>query len=302
MEMEYRDHSRRGRYIIVLGVVLALVAGGAAFFLINQAQQQAASTTVDKMNVVVAVRTIPARKAIEAGDIVVKEVAADAATQGSFDDPAKVLNRVPAVTILEGQVLTSNLLASSTEGGQFSILKPEETVAPDSPYWRAISITVPDDRAVGGLVTVGMTVDVFLTATVNVPQDLLDQGTYYTDKTTKITYQDMEILAKTGTFYIVRAPLEVAEEIEHLQATGNATFSMALRPTEDTRIADASKLGSTTNLIITRYGLPIPETYPSGSGPVTLPGTGSSQPKPGPGTIATPSPSTSPEPSPSAAP
>jgi Flp pilus assembly protein CpaB len=283
-------------------VVLALVAGGAAFFLINQAQQQAASTTVDKMNVVVAVRTIPARKAIEAGDIVVKEVAADAATQGSFDDPAKVLNRVPAVTILEGQVLTSNLLASSTEGGQFSILKPEETVAPDSPYWRAISITVPDDRAVGGLVTVGMTVDVFLTATVNVPQDLLDQGTYYTDKTTKITYQDMEILAKTGTFYIVRAPLEVAEEIEHLQATGNATFSMALRPTEDTRIADASKLGSTTNLIITRYGLPIPETYPSGSGPVTLPGTGSSQPKPGPGTIATPSPSTSPEPSPSAAP
>lgn len=302
MEMEYRDHSRRGRYIIVLGVVLALVAGGAAFFLINQAQQQAASTTVDKMNVVVAVRTIPARKAIEAGDIVVKEVAADAATQGSFDDPAKVLNRVPAVTILEGQVLTSNLLASSTEGGQFSILKPEETVAPDSPYWRAISITVPDDRAVGGLVTVGMTVDVFLTATVNVPQDLLDQGTYYTDKTTKITYQDMEILAKTGTFYIVRAPLEVAEEIEHLQATGNATFSMALRPTEDTRIADASKLGSTTNLIITRYGLPIPETYPSGSGPVTLPGTGSSQPKPGPGTITTPSPSTSPEPSPSAAP
>ncbi len=302
MEMEYQDNSRRGKFIIVLGVVLALAAGGAAFFLINQAQQQAASTTVEKVNVVVALRTIPARKAIEPGDVVLREVPSDAAAQGTFDDPGKVLNRVPAVTILEGQVLTSNLLASSTEGGQFSILKPEETVAPDSPYWRAISITVPDDRAVGGLVTVGMTVDVFLTATVNVPQELLDQGTYYTDKTTKITYQDMEILAKSGTFYIVRAPLGIAEEIEHLQATGNATFSMALRPTEDTRIADASKLGSTTNLIITRYGLPIPETYPSGTGPVTLPGTGSGQPEPGPGSVPTPGPSASPEPSASPAP
>jgi len=302
MEMEYRDNSRRGRYIIIAGVVLALAAGAAAFFLINQAQQQAAATTGQKVTVVVAVRTIPARKAIEAGDIVVKEVASDAAAQGSFDDPAKVLNRVPAVTILEGQVLTSNLLASSTEGGQFSILKPEETVAPDSPYWRAISITVADDLAVGGLIQAGMTVDVFLTATVTVPQDVVSQGKYYSDKATKITYQDMEILARSDDFYIIRAPLEVAEEIEHLQATGNATFSLALRPTEDTRTADASKLGSTTNLIITRYGLPIPETYPSARGPATLSRTVSGQPKPGAGTTATPSPSASPEASPSAVP
>jgi flagellar basal body-associated protein FliL len=41
MEMEYRDPSRRGKFIVILGVVLALAAGGAAFFLINQAQQQA---------------------------------------------------------------------------------------------------------------------------------------------------------------------------------------------------------------------------------------------------------------------
>lgn len=298
MELEYRDDRRRGRYIIILGIVLAVVAGGAAFFLISQAQHQASTTTAPKVSVVFAVRPIPARKAIEAGDVAVKQVDADVVPAGTLDDPAKALNRVPAVTILEGQMVTSNLLASSTEGGQFSVLKPEETVAPDSPYWRAISISVPDDRAVGGLVQVGASVDVFLTATVNVPQDLLTQGRFYTNKTTKITYQDMEILAKSGTFYIVRASLQVAEEIEHLTATGNAQFSMALRPAEDTRIADAAKLGATTNLIITRYGLPIPETYPSGKGPVFLPGTGSSQPSPGPGTTPLPSPSPSPSPTP----
>ena len=38
MEMEYHDDSKRRKVFIVLGVVLAVVAGGAAFFLVNQAQ------------------------------------------------------------------------------------------------------------------------------------------------------------------------------------------------------------------------------------------------------------------------
>ena len=43
MEMEYRDPAKRGKFIIVLGVILALIAGGAAFYLINQAQTNAGS-------------------------------------------------------------------------------------------------------------------------------------------------------------------------------------------------------------------------------------------------------------------
>ena len=40
MDQEFRDDRSRGKWVIALGVVLAIVAGGAAFFLINQAQQQ----------------------------------------------------------------------------------------------------------------------------------------------------------------------------------------------------------------------------------------------------------------------
>ena len=43
---------------------------------------------------------------------------------------------------------------------------------------------------------------------------------------------------------------------------------MVMRPPADVRFADASKLGETTNLIIQRYGLPIPENYPAGNGPI----------------------------------
>jgi Flp pilus assembly protein CpaB len=295
VEMEYKDPSRKGRYIVIVGVILAVVAGGAAFFLINQAQQQAGQAGLQKVAVVVALQTIPARKLIEATDVVVREIPIDPTNaQGIVSTPDKVLGRVPAVTILEGQMVTTNLLASSAEGGQFTVLGPDETVGPDSEEWRAISMTVPDDRAVGGLLTPNQTVDVFVTASINVltnSETGIGPEGWYSDKSTKITYQNMVILAKSGTFYVLKAPIDVAEEISHLQASGTASFSLALRPDVDTRQVDASSLGTTTNEVITRYGLPIPVVFPPVSGPV---------PAPEPTPIATPAPT--PEPSPSPAP
>ncbi len=289
MEMEYKDPSRRGRWIVVIGIVLAVVAGGAAFFLINQAQQQAGQGGLQRVAVVVAVQTIPARKIIEATDVAVREIPLDDTNaQGIASTPDKVIGRVPAVAILQGQMVLTNLLASSTEGGQFSVLGPADVFAPDSPDWRAISMTVPDDRAVGGLLTPNQTVDVFVTASINVltnSEDGIGSNGYYSDKATKLSYQNMLLLAKTGTFYVLKAPLDVAEEISHLQASGAAAFSLALRPDVDTRQVDATALGTTTNRVIIRYGLPIPVAFPPVSGPV---------PTPRPTPVATPAPSGSP--------
>ena len=61
MEMEYKDPSKRGRWLVLAGVVLAVVAGGAAFYLINNAQQQAGQSGLKTTSAVVAVRPIPAR-------------------------------------------------------------------------------------------------------------------------------------------------------------------------------------------------------------------------------------------------
>ena len=293
MEMEYKDPGRRGKVIIVLGVILALGAGAAAFYLISQAQQQAGQGDLQRVAVVVATRDIPPRKPIEAEDVAIREVPLDPTNErGVVTDVLQVVGRVLAVPALEGQMVTTNMLASTATGGQFSILDPTETVAPDSEAWRAVSMTVPDDRAVAGLLLPNQVVDVIVTATVNVPAGLTEDG-FYTDKSTKITYQNMVILAKAGSLYIVKANLEVAEEITHLQASGTAQFSMVLRPEQDVRFADASQLGATTNIFIERYGLPVPEVYPPGEGPIpTL------EPTPTPTT----EPTESPEPSPSPAP
>ena len=273
MEMEYKDPAKRGKFIVVIGIVLAIAAGGMAFFLINQAQQQAGQGGLQKVSVVVAIRPIPARKPVEAGDVAVREIPLDATNSAAIaiTKPDDVIGHVLAVSVFQDQMLTVNMLASTSTGGQFSILEPGETVGPTSEAWRAVSITVPDNLAVGGMIQPGMTVDILASATVNVPQDLLDSGKYYTDKSTKIMYQNMVILAKGGGFYILKATLAVAEEITHLQAAGNATFSMLLRPEADQRTVDATTLGETTNRIIAKYGLPVPEVYPPGNGPLPTP-------------------------------
>ena len=279
MEMEYKDPSKKGRWIVLLGVVLAVVAGASAFFLINNAQQQAGTTGLKTVEGYVAAKPILARKPILAEDIELrKDIPLDNTNAGVINDPKLLIGRLLAVDVTQGQLLTQNLLASGTAGLGFAILRPEETVAPESEAWRAVSITVSDDRAVGGVLGAGMSVDVFITATVTVPEEppvisndpeatpaparsALDG--FESGRSTKITYQGMKILARAGTFYILKAPLVVAEEISHMQADGSAQFSMALRPDQDLRILDVSVLGATTNRIIERYGLPIPQPYPA---------------------------------------
>lgn len=272
MELEYTDTRRRAKVIIAIGLILAIAAGGAAFFLINQAQQQAGQDSLQKVSIVVAKRQIAARKTLEADDVERRDVPVDATNaEGVFSKEADVIGLIAGITILSGQPIYANLLASSVQGGQFSILEPGATVGPSSPAWRAVSVTVPDDRAIGGQVQPGDTVDVFVTAPVSIPVDLAAAGRYTADKSTKIVYQNLVVLSKATTFYILRVPVAMAEEINHLQATGSAAFSFALRPAQDTRLVDVTSLGETTNLIIQRYGLPIPEVYPRGNGPLPTP-------------------------------
>jgi pilus assembly protein CpaB len=290
MEMEYKDHRRRSRIIMILGLILAVVAGGSAFYLVSQAQSEAGSGSTATTPVVVAVRLIPARKPIEAGDVAIREVPIDPTNaNGVFVSVDKVIGLIPGVNILEGQPIYANFLASAALGGQFQILAPGETLAPDSPAWRAVSLTIPDDRAVGGAIQPGDHIDIFISAIVQVPLELADAGKFYTDKATKIIYQDITVLSKTSQDYVVKVPLAIAEEISHVQATGQSQFSAALRPVEDTRPVDASKLGETTNLIIQRYGLPIPQTWPPGKGSIPTPA-----PSASPGPSASPSPSPKP--------
>jgi hypothetical protein len=106
----------------------------------------------------------------------------------------------------------------------------------------------------------------------------------------------MVVLSKaSGGLYIVKATLTQAEEIAHLTATGNAVFAMLMRPESDIRQVDVSAYGETTNRIIAKYGLPLPEVYPPGKGPIPTPApTPTPTPSPSPAASGSPAPSTAP--------
>jgi Flp pilus assembly protein CpaB len=301
MEMEYKDTNRRGKFVIIAGVVLAVVAGATSFYLINQAQNQG-GPEVEMIDVVVAAVVIPARTPIAPGALLVRQIPLDPATQkGIISDPKKLAGKVLAISVAVGQPIYSNMIASASGQSGFSILGPDETVGPDSEYWRAISIIIPDDRAVAGLLVAGQTIDIFMTASMTVPVTAEPVGIYYSDMVTKITYQDMVILARAGSQYILKTSLAVAEEINHMLATGTVSFSAALRPDADVRFVDVSRMGATTNRILQKYGMPFPAVYPAPSAtippqpPLVYP-----TPPPTPTPAPTLDPNASPAPSPAA--
>ena len=302
MEMEYRDPSRRNRWIIILGIVLAVAAGAGSYFVLSRSQQGSSQTTTAKtITGVVATRALTADKPLTLADVTVRtDIPADTTNTDPtllITDPNTLVGVLLAVDVAPGQLITKNLLASDVAGGQFSILAPGESVGPNSEAWRAIDLVVGDDKAVGGMLQAGMSVDVIMTLPIVIPsQAPAPSGSaapsgnplaYYNDTSTKITYQDMKILARQANFYILKTTLRVAEEISHEQIAG-AQFTLVLRPSQDELIIDVSAFGETTNRIIERYGLILPQY-------LQLKGYPSAPPIP----AITPPPTPSPSPSPS---
>ena len=69
---------------------------------------------------------------------------------GVFSDASKVVGLVPTSSLtLAGQPVYA-VLGTGSQGGTLVIPDPGEVVTPTSEAWRAVSMTVPDDRAVVG--------------------------------------------------------------------------------------------------------------------------------------------------------
>ncbi len=153
-----------------------------------------------------------------------------------------------------------------------SILEPGETVGPDTPIWRAVSINVPPERAVGGLISAGDHVDLIVTMApqlydptgglvgANDPGHPALFGQVYSDSTTKVTLTDVEVLQaqSDSALYILKVDEHQAEEIAHIQSSLDNQFTLTLRPQADTRSFDPTGYGQTNNSLFNLYAFPIP--------------------------------------------
>ena len=262
MELEYSDrNSKRSKLYIGAGVLIALMVGGMVFVVL-QASGLSTTPQAELRQVVVAARDIPSRKPIEEGDLVMRTVPADATNDSAFTRIDEVLGRVSGVPIMTGQLLTRNVLASNTSGQAFSILEPGQEFDPTGPDLRAVSVSVPDERAVAGTLVPGQRVDLIVTMAINpevgqtAEEAQTTQAQYIPGPSTKATLQTMTILARNGGLYILRTDLATAEKIAELTAAGGQ-FTLVLRPDEDGRTAETS--GSTIDTLIDEFDFPVPK-------------------------------------------
>ena len=257
MEFEYTTNRRRSKLYIGVGLLVAVVVG-ATVFVALQTRGAAADGDVVMRDVIVALRDIPSRKAVEESDVSVRRIPADPTNETAFSSLDEVLGRVVGVPVATGQLLTRNFLASTTEGQTFSIIEVGEQFDPNGPDLRAISVTVADTNAVAGTHVAGQQVDLIVTMAIN-PE--LGQepgaapGQFIPGPSTKLTFQRMTILARNGEIYILRADVAEAEKIAELTAAGGV-FTLALRPEADVREAETE--GSTIDRLIEEFGFPVP--------------------------------------------
>ncbi|MEJ7802627.1 MAG: SAF domain-containing protein [Candidatus Limnocylindria bacterium] len=261
MELEYSDKNRRrSKVYIAVGIIVALLVA-ATVFLALQTSGLTADPDVEMRDVVVATREIPARKAVEEGDVSVRSIPDDPSNETAFASLDEVLGRVVGIPVATGQLMTRNVLASTTEGQTFSILEPGQEFDPNGPDLRAISVTVADANAIGGTLVAGQRVDLIVTMAINpeigqTPEQVDEQASeFIPGPSTKVTLQAMTILARNGEIYILRADVETAEKIAELSAAGGV-FTMVLRPEEDDRQAETD--GSTIDSLIEEFDFPVP--------------------------------------------
>jgi Flp pilus assembly protein CpaB len=268
LDVKLKDPSiRRRRLLIIAGVVLAVAAGAMAFWLSRTGTTAPKAIEPPTSPVLVAVRDVAPRTLLQAADVAVRPLPQIPALATALTEPDAAIGRVTTVPITAGQPIYPALLVTTAEGARFSILGPEELITEDTPDWRAVSVSVPPERAVGGQILAGQRVDLFATVQIDIIlQDAEGNIVPATNaegllsgRSTKITFQDLEILSVGGDgMYILKVDLHQAEEIYHIAAASPNAFSLALRPDGDTRTTDTLEFGETTDRIIGRYLYPVP--------------------------------------------
>lgn len=299
-DANYDRTRRRSRMMIIGGGVVAFLVAATVLVALLFVDD-AANDAPEMRPVVTAARDIPGRKPIEEADLVMRQIAVDPSIETAFTEIADVLGHVSSVSIPMGEVVTRNLLASTTSGQTYSILGPGEEFDENGPDLRAVSVTVPDPMAVGGTIEPGQRIDLVATITFN-PQLTGEQEATEADAapapeatgpplipgpTTRTTLQNMTVLERNGVVYILRADLNTAEKLGELIAAG-AQFMIVLRPEEDERMATTQ--GSTLETLVDEFGFLPPKAPPFDGEP------GFREPEASPGASPTASPSPSPAP------
>ena len=251
---------RRARLVLIIGIVLALVAGAGTFFYASSATTTTAPV-IQTTPVLVAAREIPAKTALTAADLKVQEYNLDAKPAAALVKPEDAIGKIAIQNISVGEPILPTKFADPKSPTFVVIpanfLDANGAIKSDTPNLRAMSITVADAAAVGGAVQPGDTVDLLFTFQFDPAKFIKSPKPEQTsDFSSKIILERIAILAKLGSVYTIRVDTATAERIAYLQAAGGQ-LAFLLRAPKDERAAGTA--GVTFGDVQKAYQIKIPE-------------------------------------------
>lgn len=149
---------RGGRIFIILGLILALIAGAGVFYVLATAEPQ--PTETPKTSLVVAVQNIPSRSEVSADRIQSVDWPLSIPTPiGAFSSPADVVGQLSLVPIFPGQPIIDDMVISKTDAeGRHSnaalILEKGQV---------AVAFSITPGSAVANAIQAGDRVDLLVT-------------------------------------------------------------------------------------------------------------------------------------------
>jgi len=251
---------RRARLVLIVGILIAILAGVGTYVLSSGSKAEApppAATT----DVLVAARDLPARSALTGADVKVQKYPVELAPPTALAKPEDVVGKIVQQPIAAGEPILPGKFAAAG-AGTFTVFPPNAQPAPNAPIpagtpdYRVMSITVADASAVGGAIQVGDIVD--LLYTFNFDPAKFFTGTdqnRFPDFASKVTLQNLPILARLGSVYTIRTDAQTAEQISYMIAAGGS-LQFLLRAAQDQR--QAATQGGTFGPVYKRFGYPIP--------------------------------------------
>lgn len=251
---------RRARLVLIMGIALALVAGVGTFVYASGAKTDQ-PVAVPTTPVLVAAREIPAKTTLTAADLKLQDYNLEAKPLAAMSQASDAIGRITIQSISIGEPILPTKF-SDPKNPAFvvipaSFIGPDGAPSPNSPNFRAMSISVPDPQAVGGVVVAGDVVDLLFTLQFDPTKYLQRPNVNQTpDFSAKIILERVPILAKLASVYTIRVDALTAERIGYLQSAGGQ-LSFLLRAPKDERASGST--GTTFGGVFNAFHFVIPE-------------------------------------------
>ncbi len=219
-----------GRLFIIVGLLLAVLAGAGVFFLPGLIGTPGGGGGISGGNqtVVVAKNNISLRHQITSADLGTTSAAGNFITINTYSRPSDVVNLIAEINIKAGSIITSDMLARDI--GQINAGSGPAYLPLASGY---VAMTIPtsEQQGVAGHITLGDYITVIASANVQLFSSGTGQAVGPPKVVSKTVFTNVRIIG-VGPAQINVQPAGGAAATANPQATGGVTSSLTIELTQ----------------------------------------------------------------------